>query len=116
MGGDESGARYRLVLYGKPDCTACSELKRKLQALIDRAKFVPSALSLAVLEEERDVNDDLKWVWKYGGSIPELTCLVGDGEEVLLPRVDHRDTTDAIGKHLERVLKDLDENHTARCV
>ncbi|QDZ20265.1 hypothetical protein HOP50_04g27820 [Chloropicon primus] len=101
-------ARYTLVLYGKPECQSCDDMKRKVSALIDRAKFVPGPLSEATLVE-RDINDDLKWVWKYGGSIPELGCVVdGDEEgEVLLPRVSHRETTDSIGRHLEKVLGNL---------
>lgn len=29
-------------------------------------------LLLLLLLKERDINDDIKWVIKYGGSIPEL--------------------------------------------
>ena len=40
----------RLVLYYKPGCESCDILKRKVKALIERAKFVRSKLSYAVLE------------------------------------------------------------------
>ena len=110
--GEKEQARYRLVLYHKPGCEACDVLKRKVNALIDRAQWVESTLSEAMLEE-RDINDDLKWLWKYGGSIPELGCIVHnreeneDEEEVILPRVNYRDTTDSIGKQIEQSLNNL---------
>ena len=33
---------------------------------------VCDASPAAALLKERDINDDIKWVIKYGGSIPEL--------------------------------------------
>ena len=112
-------------MYYKPGCESCDVLKRKVKALLERAKFIPSPLSQAVLEE-RDINDEIKWLWKYGGSVPEITCIrdtdggenqsqnqsEGEAEnvevEVMLPRVNYRDTTDSIGKQIEKSLLDLD--------
>ena len=108
--------RYRLVLYGKKECEACVVLTRKVKALLDRSKFIPNSELYLCELVEKDIMEEIKWQWLYGASVPEVACVMvagtddGDGEdeeEVLLPRISHRETTDQIGKHLERALRDL---------
>ena len=105
-GGAETGPeKYRLIIYSKPGCDPCQVLKRKIKGLIDRAEFVQSILSQATLEE-RNIKENYEWMAEYGESVPVLKCLVG-GEEVTLPRLNHRGTADRIEKHLEELLSSL---------
>ena len=102
-------------MYGKKDCEACVVLTRKVKALLDRSKFIPQSELSSCELVEKDIMEEIKWQWLYGASVPEIACVVvagtddGDGEdeEVFLPRISHRETTDQIGKHLEGALRDL---------
>lgn len=45
-GGGGSGADqpWRLIIYSKEGCHLCDGLKEKVEALLERAEFLPSAL------------------------------------------------------------------------
>lgn len=40
----------KLIIYSKPGCHLCDGLKEKVEALIDRAEFMPCVLTSATLE------------------------------------------------------------------
>lgn len=73
----ESGS-FRLFLYSKDDCPLCDGLHEKLDAVLDRAQVVPSALSGATLEV-RDIADRPEWTATYAMSVPVLTRADADG-------------------------------------
>lgn len=76
--GGGAPAPLLLVVYTKADCPLCQGLTTKLRALIDRASFLPSALSGAVLEE-RDIATNPAWAAAYDLSVPVLKAALGDG-------------------------------------
>lgn len=43
-GGGSSGQPWRLIIYSKEGCHLCDGLKEKVEALLERAAFLPSAL------------------------------------------------------------------------
>ncbi|GBF90028.1 hypothetical protein Rsub_02735 [Raphidocelis subcapitata] len=91
-------AAQRLVLYTKPDCPLCDGLKDKLTALIDRAAFVPSALTDAQLEV-RDISANAAWQDDLHLSVPVLAALSAAGEEPRIP-------ADRLERHLDAALRE----------
>ena len=71
-------APLRLVVYTKVDCPLCQGLTGKLRALVDRATFLPSALSGATLEE-RDIAANPAWAAAYDLSVPVLKAVPAGG-------------------------------------
>lgn len=82
----------------------CDGLKEKVEALLERAQFMPSALSAAELEV-RDITSNPQWEAKYAMSIPILAMAAADGSgEVEVPRPSPRYSADALQKHIEKFL------------
>ncbi|PSC67204.1 glutaredoxin 2 [Micractinium conductrix] len=95
---------WRLIVYSKEGCHLCDGLKDKLEALLERAAFMPSAFSTAELEV-RDVTSKPEWEQRYAMSIPVLAAAAADGSgEVEVPRPSPRFSTDALQKHIEKFL------------
>ncbi|KAI8474704.1 MAG: hypothetical protein J3K34DRAFT_518009 [Monoraphidium minutum] len=98
-------AAQQFVLYSRPDCPLCDGLKEKMQALIDRAAFMPSALSGATLEV-RDISTNAAWQDEMYLSVPVLAALAPGGREVVLPRPQPRVSADRLEKHLDGALRE----------
>uniref|UniRef100_A0A7S3Z9J5 Glutaredoxin-like protein n=1 Tax=Lotharella globosa TaxID=91324 RepID=A0A7S3Z9J5_9EUKA len=77
-----------LALYTKPDCPLCSSMERKVQGLIDRAKFLPSPLS-NVEFMVRDISTNSNWASMYNNAVPVVVVMDGATEEPVsvLPRI-----------------------------
>ncbi|KAK9813295.1 hypothetical protein WJX72_011996 [[Myrmecia] bisecta] len=104
-GGDTPASPgFKLIIYSKPGCHLCDGLKEKVQALLDRAQFMPSVFSSAHLEV-RDITTKPEWESAYGLVIPVLTsaCL-DDSQEVKIPRPSPRLTAERLGRHIEQAL------------
>ncbi len=76
-GGGTAGS-FKLIVYSKEDCPLCDKLKEKLDAIVDRAAFMPSILSDVELEI-RDISTNPKWKAAYSMSVPVLAVASLDG-------------------------------------
>ncbi|KAL4439702.1 hypothetical protein ABPG75_002703 [Micractinium tetrahymenae] len=95
---------WRLIIYSKEGCHLCDGLKDKVEALLERAEFLPSVLSAAELEV-RDIAARPEWESKYAMSIPVLAASAADGSgEVEVPRPSPRSSADALQRHIEKFL------------
>lgn len=92
------------MLYTKPDCPLCDGLKDKLQALIDRAAFMPSFLTGASLEV-RDISTNEAWQDAMHLSVPVLALLDSQDQEVVLPRPQPRVPADRLQQHLQQAIQ-----------
>ncbi|PRW20758.1 glutaredoxin 2 [Chlorella sorokiniana] len=103
QGGSGGGGKpWRLIIYSKEGCCLCDGLKEKVEQLLERAQFLPSALSTAELEV-RDITSRPEWEAQYSMTIPVLAAAAADGSgEVALPRPSPRFTADALQKHIEK--------------
>ncbi|EFN50806.1 hypothetical protein CHLNCDRAFT_33349 [Chlorella variabilis] len=101
-GGTAGGTPLKLIVYSSEGCHLCDGLKEKLEALLERAQFLPCALSGAELEV-RDISTRPEWEAAYGQLIPVLAAADGGGE-VEVPRPSPRLSADALQKHLEKFL------------
>ncbi|NJK59706.1 MAG: glutaredoxin family protein [Oscillatoriales cyanobacterium SM2_1_8] len=72
-----------LILYEKPGCHLCEEVRVKLAQL--------EALGLAIALESRNILDNAAWFAEYQYRIPVL-CWVDHGRETELPRLSPRAT------------------------
>ena len=72
----------KLIIYSKQDCPLCDKLKEKLDAIVDRASFVPTSVMRNVEIEVRDITTNPAWEARYAMSIPVLTTANVDGNEV----------------------------------
>ncbi len=61
--------RYTLILYTKKDCPLCEGLQQKLEAVIERAQFLPSVLSHARWVVPQGP-ENLRWAT----DVPPLLC------------------------------------------
>ena len=78
-GGKGAGASsFKLIVYSKEDCPLCDKLKEKLDALVDRAAYMPSILSDAEIEI-RDISTNPTWQAAYSMSVPVLAVASPDG-------------------------------------
>ncbi|KAL4450541.1 hypothetical protein ABPG77_000897 [Micractinium sp. CCAP 211/92] len=103
-GGGSADQPWRLIIYSKEGCHLCDGLKEKLEALLERAEFLPSVLSAAELEV-RDIAAQPEWESKYAMSIPVLAAAAADGSgEVEVPRPSPRLSADALQRHIEKFL------------
>ncbi|BDA48087.1 probable Glutaredoxin-like protein YDR286C [Coccomyxa sp. Obi] len=101
--------RRKLFLYSKEGCHLCDGLKEKIQALLDRAQFMPSPLS-DISFEVRDITTEAAWWEAYSLTIPVLTVADPDGSnEVKVPRPSPRISTDRLGQHLEKALESREQ-------
>ncbi|KAL4853203.1 hypothetical protein ACK3TF_005816 [Chlorella vulgaris] len=102
--GSSSAAAFKLIVYSKAGCHLCDGLKEKLEALLDRAAFMPCRLSGAELEV-RDIATRPEWEAAYSMTIPVLAAAAPDGSrEVEVPRPSPRLSADALQKHVEKFL------------
>ena len=76
--GDGATAPFKLIVYSKQDCPLCDKLKEKLEAIMDRAEFLPSMFSGVELEV-RDISTNPAWEAAYSMSVPILTAADPDG-------------------------------------
>ncbi len=77
-GDGATAAPFKLIVYSKEDCPLCDKLKEKLEALMDRAAFMPSVLSNVELEV-RDISSNPAWLAAYSMSVPVLAVASVDG-------------------------------------
>lgn len=77
-GGDAASATFKLIVYSKEDCPLCDKLKEKLEAMRDRAEFLPSILTGVELEV-RDITSNPAWEAAYSMSVPVLVAADPDG-------------------------------------
>lgn len=75
----------------------------KVQALIDRAEYLPCGLSGYSLEV-RDIASSAEWYDEYHLAVPVLTVPGADGREVMVPRLPPRTPADRLQKQIEAVL------------
>ncbi|PNH06980.1 hypothetical protein TSOC_006592 [Tetrabaena socialis] len=92
-----------LILYSKPNCPLCEGTRDRVQGLIERAAFMPSALTEYTLEV-RDISTNAAWSAAYDMEVPVLTTITPAGEEVRIPRSPPRMTTDKLRQHIEASL------------
>ncbi|GIL85108.1 hypothetical protein Vretimale_9968 [Volvox reticuliferus] len=92
-----------IILYSKPNCPLCEGTRDRVQGLIDRAQFMPSALMEYTLEV-RDISKNPAWRAAYELEVPLLTALTVEGREVRIPRPPPRMTTDKLRQHIEAAL------------
>ncbi|MGQ9867123.1 MAG: glutaredoxin family protein [Pseudanabaenaceae cyanobacterium] len=83
-----------LILYEKPGCHLCAEVRARLAQL--------EALGLAIALEGRNILDNAAWFAEYQYRIPIL-CWVKDGVEIELPRLPPRATVADYAMALARV-------------
>jgi len=76
-------AAIALILYEKPGCHLCEEVRSQLAQL--------EALGLAIALEGRNILDNPAWFAEYQYRIPVL-CWVDGGAEIELPRLPPRAT------------------------
>ncbi|KAL4544539.1 hypothetical protein Ndes2526B_g00500 [Nannochloris sp. 'desiccata'] len=104
-GDGATASSFKLIVYSKEDCPLCDKLKEKLEAILDRAAFMPSILSDVELEI-RDVSTNPAWKAAYSMSVPVLAVASSDGSnEREVPRPSPRLTADMLEKHLDKHLK-----------
>eukprot|EP00775_Hariotina_reticulata_P013792 gene13792-13913_t len=96
-------SQHSFILYTKPDCPLCDGLKDKLQALIDRAQFMPSFLSGSSLEV-RDISSNEAWQDDLHLSVPVLAVTDEHGQEAVLPRPPPRISAERLQRHLQEAL------------
>lgn len=102
--GGGPSAPFRLIIYSKDNCPLCIGLKEKVEALIERAAFVPSILSKADLEV-RDIADNPAWQAAFEMQVPVMAQADIDGaNERALPRASPRVTAEGLAKHLAKYL------------
>jgi glutaredoxin len=90
---------FTLIVYSKQNCPLCDKLKEKLEAIMDRAAFMPSILSNAELEI-RDISTNPAWLAAYSMSVPVLAVASPDGTNEVSCSSE-RLTTYVIMTHLE---------------
>ena len=82
------------------------EPQERLRAVLERARFVPCALSRCSLEV-RDVGENDAWAAAHAGAVPVLTAaLPGRAGEAPIPRPPPRVTADKLQRVLEAALAD----------
>ncbi|PNW81470.1 hypothetical protein CHLRE_07g357300v5 [Chlamydomonas reinhardtii] len=91
-----------IAMYTKPGCELCEGTRDRVQGIIDRAQFMPSAIAEWRLEE-RDITTNPAWA-VYEMEVPVLVASGSDGREVRLPRWPPRMTTDKLRQHIEASL------------
>ncbi|KAG2434318.1 hypothetical protein HYH02_012340 [Chlamydomonas schloesseri] len=91
-----------IIVYTKPGCELCDGTRDRVQGIIDRAQFMPSAIAEWHLEE-RDITSNPAWA-VYDMEVPVLMAVGSDGREVRLPRWPPRMTTDKLRQHIEASL------------
>jgi hypothetical protein len=69
---------FRLIIYSKEDCPLCDKLKERLNAIQERAAFVPSVLS-GVPMEVRDIATNPAWEAAYAMEVPVMRVADADG-------------------------------------
>jgi len=77
-GNGTTAGSFKLIVYSKEDCPLCDKLKEKLEAIKDRAAFVPSVLSDVEIEI-RDISTNPGWKAAYSMSVPVLAVASLDG-------------------------------------
>eukprot|EP00250_Pteridium_aquilinum_P011303 c19978_g1_i1 orf=85-582(+) len=91
----------KLILYSKPGCCLCDNLKEKLQAAI----LLGGQDSLSDVQlEMKDITTNTKWEVAYQYEIPVLACVNEDGSETVLPRLSPRLSIELIHKKLSAAL------------
>ncbi|MFQ3679472.1 MAG: glutaredoxin family protein [Pseudanabaenaceae cyanobacterium] len=83
-----------LILYEKPGCHLCAEVRMKLGYL--------EGMGLAIALEGRNILDNAAWFAAYQYRIPVL-CWVDRGAEIELPRLSPRATIADYAMLLARV-------------
>ncbi|GMH34428.1 hypothetical protein BSKO_02262 [Bryopsis sp. KO-2023] len=89
-----------LVLYTKPGCPLCTRLEEKIQALLDRAQFLPSPLT-SVNFEVVDISSDEQLLGRYEMRVPVVGRRDQAGKEEILPQFSPRMTAERLGTKLE---------------
>jgi hypothetical protein len=94
----------KLIVYSKDDCPLCDGLKEKLEALIDRAAFMPTSPLVGVLLEVRNIANNPSWEAAYAMQVPVMTITNNNNDERVVPRAPPRLTADGLEKHLAKYL------------
>lgn len=98
-----SPSARKLIVYSKADCPLCDGLKEKLEALIDRAAFLPISPLAGVSLEVRNISNNPSWEAAYAMQVPVMT-IADDDDERVVPRAPPRLTADGLEKHLAKYL------------
>jgi hypothetical protein len=93
----------KLIVYSKDDCPLCDGLKEKLEALIERAAFMPTSPLVGVLLEVRNIANNPSWEAAYAMQVPVMT-IANNNDERVVPRAPPRLTADGLEKHLAKYL------------
>ncbi|MCO5566553.1 hypothetical protein L7F22_020230 [Adiantum nelumboides] len=92
----------KLILYSKPGCCLCDNLKEKLQGVF----LLGGQDSLSDVQlEVRDITTNADWEGAYQYEIPVLARVNEDDSETVLPRLSPRLSIELIHKKLSSALR-----------